>query len=81
MLFSALPPGDDCEPDRGAASDLFVGLLDPNSGELVQAASPLNVNVEGDSAETDASLSGDLCTLYFASNRDGAYRIYRAKRN
>ena len=82
ILFSALPAGDDCDPVPGAASDLFVGLLAPNSGALVQAASPLNVNVQGDSAETDASLSGDLCTLYFASNRDGGgYRIYRAARN
>jgi hypothetical protein len=82
ILFAALPAGDDCEPTPGSASDLFVGLLDPNSGDLVQAASALNVNVEGDAAETDPSLSGDLCTLYFASNRDGAgYRIYRAVRN
>jgi Tol biopolymer transport system component len=82
LLFSALPAGDDCDPVPGAAADLFVGLLDPSSGELVQAASPLNINVEGDSAETDPSLSADLCTLYFASNREGAgYRIYRARRN
>jgi hypothetical protein len=82
ILFSALPAGDDCVPLEGAGSDLFVGLLDPNGGDLVQAASPLNVNVDGDSAETDPSLSGDLCTLYFASNREGAgYRIYRAERN
>lgn len=82
LLFAALPVGDDCEPVPGAGSDLFVGLLDRNSGDLVQAAAPLNVNVEGEVSETDASLSTDLCTLYFASNRDGeSYRIYRARRN
>ena len=64
--------------------DALVAYMRENLGEgliSMHHAHHPEISVDGDSAETDPSLSGDLCTLYFASNRDGAYRIYRAKRN
>ena len=37
-------------------------------------------DVNGDSNDVDPSFSHDFCDLYFASDRDGEYALYRAHR-
>jgi hypothetical protein len=87
MLLSALPLDDACASVDGEASDLYVALLDATTGmpraNATVALTAVNRSTDR-SAETDASFSEDLCTLFFASDGGDAaghdFRLYRASR-
>jgi hypothetical protein len=86
LLVSALPLSSTCEPLDGDATDLFAVPLNPATGAPLSPAVALgDINVtRGASSETDAALSNDLCTLYFASDGGSArsfdFRLFRASR-
>jgi hypothetical protein len=62
-------------------TDIFRVRVDA-SGQPLAAGSALEGIDEPMSGETDASLSADLCWLYFSSDRgaDARFRLYRAHR-
>lgn len=83
MFFRALPVDGACQPIDGATTDLFVVPLVPETGAAAQPAVELEILNEVGTTETDPSLSADLCTLYFASDRDAPgsdFKLYRAPR-
>jgi hypothetical protein len=86
LLFSAPPVDPSCQLVDGSATDLYVALLNSMTGLPLATAVPLvGVNLSsGDSSESDASFSADLCTLYFASDGGTAqghdFRLYSAAR-
>jgi len=59
-----------------SALDLFAAVHDPITGAF-QTPVPV-ANVNSDQAERGPTLSHDQSTLYFASFRDGSYRIYQS---
>ena len=61
--------------------DIYSVKLDPDSGQPAagEVASALS-DVNSAADDTDPSFSADLCDLYFASNRDGKFGVYRAHR-
>lgn len=80
MLLSTTRVEDDCSVSN-QKKDIHTVLLRPETGQPAEGeiAIPLSdVNSAGD--DTDPSFSADLCDLYFASNRDGKYAVYRAHR-
>lgn len=77
LLFSSARVDDNCLASDH--KDLYTTLLQPSSGQPTAPAVPLaDVNSEGN--DVDPSFSRDLCELYFASDRDGDYALYRAHR-
>lgn len=79
LLFSNTRVGDDCQPVAGQGNDLYTTLLQPGSGQPTAPALPL-ADVNGPGNDVDPSFSTDFCELYFASDRDGDYALYRARR-
>lgn len=80
LVFSTTKLEPDCSVSN-QKKDLYAMMLRPDTGQPLDAtsATPLmDVNSRAD--DTDPSFSADLCDLYFASNRDGKYAIYRARR-
>jgi hypothetical protein len=67
-----------CKP-TGQGKDLYTALLQPATGQPTAAALPMN-DVNSPMNDVDPSFSADLCDLYFASDRDGKYALYRAHR-
>jgi hypothetical protein len=63
----------------GQGKDLYTALLQPTTGQPTAAALPMN-DVNSPMNDVDPSFSADLCDLYFASDRDGKYALYRAHR-
>jgi hypothetical protein len=66
--------------------DIYTVLLSPTDGQPIPQmgdtptpARPMN-DVNSAMDDVDPSFSADMCDLYFASNRDGKYAIYRAHR-
>lgn len=59
--------------------DIYTTLLQPATGQPTSAALPLS-DVNSSADDVDPSFSADLCDLYFASNRDGKFALYRAHR-
>jgi hypothetical protein len=59
--------------------DIYTALLQPATGLPTAAALPLN-DVNSPMNDVEPSFSADLCDLYFASDRDGKYALYRAHR-
>jgi len=83
LLFSNPSVNDRCEANDSGASDLFAAPLneDGTAKSAATALASLN-NTGGMSRETDASLSTDSCTIYFASdNGTGDFDLYKAQRN
>jgi hypothetical protein len=78
LVFSTTRLGPECKPS-GQKKDIYTALLQPSSGQPPFAALPLK-DVNGPEDEVDPSFSADLCDLYFASNRDGEFAVYRARR-
>jgi hypothetical protein len=82
LLFSALELTNACLPVTGAPRDLYIGVMQQDgqpaaTGRLLDDVSRPNRD------ETDASMSRDLCWLYFAandSNLPGGFRMYAARR-
>jgi hypothetical protein len=80
LLFSHTRIDAKCQPS-GQGKDLYTTLLQPADGQppTGTAALPMyDVNSAAD--DVQPSFSADLCDLYFASNRDGKYAVYRAHR-
>jgi len=67
-----------CQPS-GQGKDIYTALLQPATGLPTAAAVPLS-DVNSPLNDVEASFSADLCDLYFASDRDGKYALYRAHR-
>lgn len=69
-------------PGCGAGAqkrDIYSVLLQASSGQPPAAALPMkDVNSAAD--DVDPSFSSDMCDLYFSSNRDGQFAVYRAHR-
>lgn len=59
--------------------DIYSALLQASSGQPPAAALPMN-DVNSADDDVDPSFSADLCDLYFSSNRDGKFAVYRAHR-
>jgi len=68
----------DCKA-TGQGKDIYTALLQPATGLPTAAALPMN-DVNGPTNDVEPSFSTDLCDLYFASDRDGKYALYRAHR-
>ncbi|HEX6275799.1 MAG TPA: hypothetical protein VFZ53_22310 [Polyangiaceae bacterium] len=82
MLFRSFPLDDACQPLDSDTTDLFVVPLEPMSGTPSSDAIALASLNEVGFTDTDPSLSPDLCTLYFASDRGSPsdFKLYRARR-
>jgi hypothetical protein len=59
--------------------DLYTALLQPATGQPTTSAVPMN-DVNSGMDDVDPSFSADLCDLYFSSNRDGKFGLYKAHR-
>lgn len=59
--------------------DIYTALLQASSGQPPAPALPMR-DVNSSEDDVDPSFSADLCDLYFASNRDGKFAVYRAHR-
>lgn len=87
LLFSQARVETSCttddpdEPDE--PKDIYTVLLQPSTGQptggIESPAVPL-ADVNGPTNDVDPSFSADFCDLYFASDRDGSYALYRAHR-
>jgi len=80
LLVTALQRDASCSsPDQ--RTDIFRVRLDP-TGQPLQTAGLIQGIDQPTSGETDASLSADLCWLYFASDRtaDKRFRLFRSHR-
>jgi hypothetical protein len=78
LLFSTTRLEPDCAQSN-QKKDIHTALLNSQTGQPLDVAVPLS-DVNGPADDTDPSFSADLCDLYFASNRDGKYAVYRAHR-
>lgn len=63
----------------GQGKDIYTALLQPATGQPTAPALPMN-DVNSPMDDVEPSFSADMCDLYFASNRDGKYALYRAHR-
>ncbi len=63
----------------GQGKDIYTALLQPATGLPTAPALPMN-DVNSPMNDVEPSFSADLCDLYFASDRDGTYALYRAHR-
>jgi hypothetical protein len=80
LLLSTTGQDDSCQLS-GQKKDLYSVLLQPELGQPApDSPARLLIDVNGPDDDTDPSLSADMCELYFASNRDGKYAVYRAHR-
>lgn len=77
LVFSTTRLGASCQPGS-QKKDLYTTLLQA-SGQPAAPALPMN-DVNGPQDDVDPSFSADMCDLYFASNRDGKFAVYRAHR-
>lgn len=78
LVFSTTRVDADCAA-ASQKKDIYTVLLQASSGRPPAAALPMkDVNSAAD--DVDPSFSSDMCDLYFASNRDGQFAVYRAHR-
>jgi hypothetical protein len=78
LLVSHTRVDASCKP-TGQGKDIYTALLQPATGLPTAPALPMN-DVNGPTNDVEPSFSADLCDLYFASERDGKYALYRAHR-
>jgi Tol biopolymer transport system component len=80
LLFSHTRVDANCQAVN-QGKDLYTTLLQPATGQppAMTAALPMN-DVNSAADDVQPSFSGDLCDLYFASNREGPMAVYRAHR-
>jgi hypothetical protein len=83
LLFRSESMDDTCQANDSGAYDLFASPLGKDGLPLTPGTPLSNLNNTGGmSNETDASLSQDSCTIYFASDGGkGDFDLYRAARN
>jgi hypothetical protein len=80
LLLSHTRVDANCAP-ASQGKDLYTTLLDPAKGQQPADAVALPMNdVNSPMDDVDPSFSGDMCDLYFSSNREGKYALYRAHR-
>jgi len=86
LVFSHLRYDNGCRLVPAQKRDLYTTLLQPASGQppvdatnAIVPATPLS-DVNSADDDIEPSFSADLCDLYFASDRDGEFAIYRAHR-
>ncbi len=86
LLFSHNRMDANCAVVTGQKRDLYTTLLQPATGQPPKDASnevipatPMN-DVNSSADDIEPSFSADMCDLYFASNRDGNFAVYRAHR-
>jgi hypothetical protein len=77
MLFHAVEKFAACA--NGTKTDIYVAALKPDGTAL--PAFPLAVNLQN-TQDAWPSMSSDMCTLYFSSQRNGANntQVYTARR-
>jgi hypothetical protein len=63
----------------GGRRHLYAVTLNPSIGEPMGHATELPVHAAGFN-DGSASLSPDMCTLYFSSDRAGSWDIYETRR-
>jgi hypothetical protein len=69
----------------GQGKDIYTALMVPATGQVLPTAAgptpsqPL-ADVSSAQDDVDPSFSADFCDLYFSSNRDGQFALYRARR-
>jgi hypothetical protein len=78
LVFSTTRLDADCQAST-QKRDVYTTLLQASSGQPPMPAQPMN-DVNSPEDDVDPSFSADLCDLYFASNREGAFAVYRAHR-
>jgi hypothetical protein len=78
LLFSNTRVDGSCTTTN-QGKDVYIALLQPTTGEPTSPAVPVD-DVNGPGNEVDPSFSEDFCHLYFSSDRDGSYALYRAHR-
>jgi hypothetical protein len=78
LLVSTTRQDANCA-SAGQGKDIYTALLQPATGQPTAAAVPMS-DVNSPMDDVDPSFSADLCDLYFSSNRDGKYALYRAHR-
>lgn len=79
LLFSHARLDAQCVPVVAQKRDLYTTLLQPATGQPPMPATPIN-DVNSSADDIEPSFSADMCDLYFASNRDGNFAVYRAHR-
>ncbi len=78
LLFSNTRVDGNCTTTN-QGKDLYTALLQPTTGQPTSPAVPV-FDVNSPSNDVDPSFSTDFCDLYFSSDRDGTYALYRAHR-
>jgi hypothetical protein len=80
LLISHTRIDDNCKAVAGQGKDIYTVLLQPSTGEPAVPAKPVN-DVNSVMDDISPSFSANMCDLYFASNRDGKFAVYRAHRH
>jgi hypothetical protein len=78
LLTSHTRMDANCQPS-GQLKDIYTAVLPPATGLPTVPAVPIN-DINSPMNDTEPSFSADMCDLYFASDRDGKYALYRAHR-
>ncbi len=78
LLTSHTRMDANCTPN-GQLKDIYTAVLPPATGVPTAPAVPMN-DVNSAMNDSEPSFSADMCDLYFASDRDGKYALYRAHR-
>jgi hypothetical protein len=84
LLFSHTRVDASCA-STGQGKDIYTALMVPATGQVLPMGTeptpsqPL-ADVNSPQDDLDPSFSTDLCDLYFSSNRDGPFALYRAHR-
>jgi hypothetical protein len=84
LLFSHTRVDGSCA-STGQGKDIYTALMVPATGQVLPTgmgptpSQPL-ADVNSSQDDVDPSFSADFCDLYFSSNRDGDFALYRAHR-
>jgi hypothetical protein len=79
LFLNATERGDDCSQVGSSPMDIVVVRLD-ETGQPLGPATPLSSVNHSGITELDASLSPDLCSLYFITSVSDKLRVMRARR-
>jgi hypothetical protein len=86
LVFSHTRVDANCKAVSAQKRDIYTTLLQPATGQpptgaddAIVPATPLN-DVNSSADDIEPSFSADMCDLYFSSNRDGKFAVYRAHR-
>lgn len=86
LVFSHTRVDANCAAVSAQKRDIYTTLLQAATGQppmdansAIIPATPLN-DVNSSADDIEPSFSADMCDLYFSSNRDGKFAVYRAHR-